>query len=100
MLQVTVEHADAHITLKLEGKLKGPWVDELERCWLTLASTAPDKPVRVDLTGVGFIAPEGGNLIRKMAGAGVELIASGPTVDVIVNDVRAQNSHIPIRRVG
>ena len=83
MLRITVEYADSHITLKVEGELKGPWVAELERCWKTLANTAPDKSIRVNLASVGFIAPEGRNLIRKMADAGAELIASGAMVELI-----------------
>ena len=36
MLRVAVQYFDTHITLKVEGKLKGSWVGVLERCWLTL----------------------------------------------------------------
>jgi hypothetical protein len=91
MLRVTVEYFDTHVTLKLEGKLKGSWVDELERCWQTLTSTVPNKPVRVELTSVGFVASEGRELIGKMAAAGAELIASGPMVKAIVDEACAAN---------
>ena len=35
MLRVTTKIEEEHgrVTLKLEGKLAGPWVDEFERCW-------------------------------------------------------------------
>ena len=46
MLRVTVQYFDTHITLKVEGNLKGSWVGVLERCWLTLVCNAPDKPVK------------------------------------------------------
>jgi hypothetical protein len=91
MLRVTVEHFDTHVTLKVEGKLKGSWVDELERCWLTLTRTLPNKSVRVELTSVGFVAPEGRELIGRMAAAGAELIASGPMVKAIVDEACAAN---------
>lgn len=91
MLRVTVEHFETHVTLKVEGRLKGSWVDELERCWLTLTRTVPNKPVRVELDDVSFVAPEGRKLIGKMAAAGVELIASGPMVKAIVDEVCAEN---------
>jgi len=86
MLRITVQYADAHITLKLEGTLAGPWVEELERSWKTLAYTAPGKPIRADLTDVGFIAPEGRILISRMVHAGVEMIASGCMVQAIVDE--------------
>lgn len=98
MLRVTVQYADTHLTLKLEGSLKGPWVDELERCWLALANTAPHKPMRVDLNDVGFIAPEGRDLITRMADAGVELIASGPMVRAMVDEIRIHTNHTTLNR--
>ena len=100
MLRVTVEYADTHTTLKVEGSLKGPWVDELKRCWVTLTSTAPRQPMCVDLTAVGFIAPEGKLLIGEMADAGVELTAAGPMIREIVDEVRAQSSHTSRHRLG
>ena len=41
MLRVTTKIEEEHgkVTLKLEGKLAGPWVDEFERCWCL----APEK---------------------------------------------------------
>jgi len=100
MLRVTVKHDDTHITLKLEGTLKGPWVDELKRCWLDLVSTNPNKPVWVDLTAVGFVSPEGKDLIADMEDAGVELIAVGPMVRALVDEIRAHGYRIRKRRVG
>lgn len=91
MLRVTVEHFDTHVVLKVEGRLKGSWVDELERCWLTVIRTVPNKAVRVELTSVSFVAPEGRELIGKMAAAGVELIASGPMVKAIVDEAYTGN---------
>lgn len=91
MLRVTVEHFETHIALKVEGRLKGSWVDELENCWLSVTRTVPNKPVRVDLAGVSFVAPEGRELIGKMAAAGVQLIASGPMVKAIVDEACTEN---------
>ena len=34
---------------QLEGKLAGPWVKELERCWRLAVGTQQSYPVRVDL---------------------------------------------------
>jgi len=100
MLRVTVEHADTHVSLRLEGALKGPWVDELKRCWLTLVNATPKKPVRVDLTAVGFVASEGKDLITKMVDAGVQLITAGPMMKALVEEIRSQSIGTRRRRVG
>jgi len=54
-------------TLKLEGKLLGPWVDELPRACQELKT--PPSGLRMNLAGVTFIDPAGikllGDLIRR-----------------------------------
>jgi hypothetical protein len=91
MLRVTVEYFDSNITLKVEGELNGSGVEELERCWLLISCTAPNKRLRVELDGTCFIAQEGRELIGRMAAAGAELIASGPMVKAIVGESREAN---------
>ena len=100
MLRITVQYANTHVTLKLEGKLTGPWVRELEHCWLSLAATAPNKPVHVELDDVDFIASEGQELITRMAKTGVELLASRPMVKAIVDEIPSRTSHTLRRRTG
>ena len=58
--------SDSISTLKLEGKLLGPWVDELRRVCEELHT--PPSGLRLNLAGVTFIDPAGikllGDLIR------------------------------------
>jgi hypothetical protein len=37
MLRITVEESECAETFKLEGKIVGPWVEELSRAWHALA---------------------------------------------------------------
>ena len=61
--------SDSIPTLKLEGKLLGPWVDELRRACEELHT--PPSGLRLNLAGVTFIDPAGiklhGDLIRRGA---------------------------------
>lgn len=91
MLRVTVEYFDSHITLKVEGELNDSGVEELERCWLLISCTAPNKRLRVELDGIGFVAQEGRELIGRMAASGAELIASVPMLTDIVGRNREAN---------
>jgi ABC-type transporter Mla MlaB component len=58
--------SDSISTLKLEGKLIGPWVDELSRACEELAT--PPSGLHLNLSAVTFIDPAGikllGDLIR------------------------------------
>ena len=59
--------SDSIQTLKLEGKLLGPWVDELPRACQELRT--PPSGLRLNLAGVTFIDPARiellGDLIRR-----------------------------------
>lgn len=92
MLWVTVEYFDSHITLKIKGDLEGAGVEELERCWRLITCTAPKKPLRVELDGLGSVTPQGRVLIGRMGDAGVELIASLAGVRAMIEEIREANS--------
>ena len=77
MLRVTVEERGDRVVFRVEGKLRGPWVIELERCWRSTASRMKGKSLSVDLDGVNFIDDEGKTLLTEMDSAGVELVANG-----------------------
>ncbi|PYU98538.1 MAG: hypothetical protein DMG26_18440 [Acidobacteria bacterium] len=73
MLKVTVERGDRVTTIKLEGKLSGPWVDEAAKVWSDVVGGTAAKDVVVDLSGVTFIDKEGKKLLGQMLGQGAQL---------------------------
>ena len=76
MLRVTVEERGSQVVFRVEGKLKGPWVIELDSCWRSTSSLGGGKTFAVDLDGVYFIDEPGKALLTEMSRAGVELIAT------------------------
>jgi outer membrane protein TolC len=87
MLRVTtrVEDEQGIVTLKLEGKLAGPWVEEFERCWcLTFAKW---KSVVVELAGVTFIDAKGKCLLAKIHGQGARLVGTGLMTRSIIEEI-------------
>jgi len=73
MLRITVQNDASLMTLKLEGKIAGEWVDEVERAWLAQGDRT--KAIKVDLTGVTFVAEEGKKLLGLMLKQGSTLEA-------------------------
>jgi ABC-type transporter Mla MlaB component len=74
MLRIT--HALGHnvvATLRLEGKLMGPWVAELARSCNELRCS-PDR-LCLDLTAVTFVDTSGVALLRDLIGRGATLAA-------------------------
>ena len=87
MLRVTtkVEEEQGRVTLKLEGKLAGPWVDEFERCWCLAVEKW--KNLVVELEGVTFIDSKGKCLLAKIHGQGAKLIGAGLMTKSIIEEI-------------
>jgi outer membrane protein TolC len=87
MLRVTtnVEEEQGRVTLKLEGKLAGPWVSEFERCWCSTLEKWKD--VVVELGGLTFIDAKGKCLLSKIHGQGAKLIGTGLMTRSIIEEI-------------
>jgi len=59
VLRITVDHNQDSLTFKLEGRLAGVWVNEVERTWQLLQPSPPRPNVRFDLAGVTFVDAAG-----------------------------------------
>jgi len=87
MLRITTNKTSPVLTFRLEGRLEGPWVRELEECWRTLLE-APSQPiVCVDLTGVTFIDAAGKARLAEMHEQGAEFIAGDCETKAIVEEI-------------
>jgi len=92
MLKITIDNAMNAATLKLEGRLAGPWVGELERSWRAVKDDSRDKPVMVDLCEVTFVDAEGRKLLSWMYGQGARLRTYGCMAKGIVEEIVQEHS--------
>jgi anti-anti-sigma regulatory factor len=87
MLKITtLIHAET-TTFRLEGRLAGPWVQELERCWDSVAGTMTTHPLTIDLSAVTYVDSDGKDLLKKVHRQGARLVASGCLTSCIVNEI-------------
>jgi anti-anti-sigma regulatory factor len=91
MLKVTTTNQNQTLTLKLEGKLAGPWVQEVSRVWVDTAMS-PRNDCVVDLRSVTFIDRLGEALLAKMSRQGARLIAADCLTRNIVDEIRNSNA--------
>jgi anti-anti-sigma regulatory factor len=84
MLRITVQKRPGSITLKLEGKLAGPWVGELAKTWSSLSAA---EPLLVDLCEVSFVDASGESLLARMYKAGADLMAVSPLMKHVIEQV-------------
>jgi outer membrane protein TolC/ABC-type transporter Mla MlaB component len=85
MLKITVQRDQTSSTLLLEGKLAGPWVNEVQNSWQTERANA--QKVCLDLNGVTFIDAEGKALLTKLHQEGATLISKGCLIRAIIAQV-------------
>ena len=98
MLKITTQTDATGTTFELEGKLAGPWVQELEGCWRN-AAAGSDWPIRVMLCAVTFIDEKGRDLLAEMYRHGAELVADGCMTKAIVKQiVRGGRAWVPVLR--
>jgi len=79
MLRITpTERGKHHTTLRLEGRVAGPWVAELsEACEEVLGD---GQALALNLAEVSFLDPAGVTLLMKVRSRGVELTECSPFV--------------------
>jgi anti-anti-sigma regulatory factor len=87
MLKITTLTNPESTTFRLEGRLAGPWVQELERCWDSIVGTTTIHPLIVDLSAVTYVDSGGKDLLKKLHQNGVKLVASGCLTSCIVNEI-------------
>jgi hypothetical protein len=84
VLKITTEATGAQMKIKLEGRLIGPWVKELESVWKSVPTNG--KTLQVDMCSVSSVDSDGKELLWRMHRSGAELIADGPMTQYIISE--------------
>ena len=87
MLRITVHDNPQALTFQLEGRLAGPWVQELEECWQSTLAQQRRPILRIDLTGVTLIDDAGKACLAAMHRQGAELVAADCLTRDIVDEI-------------
>ena len=90
MIRITTAHEPTNTTITVDGMLTGEGVQLVEiSCVQALAE---GRPVRLFLCDVVAIDERGRSLLRRLAGAGVDLGAKGIYSGYIVSKIKARSS--------
>jgi len=89
MLKISVKNEEAGkgLLLEVEGRLAGPWVGELKRCWESELERTAAAGIVVRLANVSFVDETGTDLLRKMFQAGAKLEGSGCMVRALIAQI-------------
>ncbi|MGA2890857.1 MAG: cyclic nucleotide-binding domain-containing protein [Terracidiphilus sp.] len=79
MLRITYQKADQRVVLRLEGRLAGPWVDELASFWAQTAPRLSSKKLSIDLRDLTYADFRSTDVLRTIyAQSHADLIADTP----------------------
>ena len=86
MLRITHTGSVTLATIALDGKLLGPWVDELGSM---MAMLGAKDAVRLNLEHLTFADAAGIEMLRKVRSDGVQLIGASPLIEGLLATPRA-----------
>jgi hypothetical protein len=86
MLKITTLDCGERTVFELEGKLAGPWVEEMRACWRKAAEG--NRPVGVLLKQVSFIDSAGKALLTEMCRGGAAIDGAGCMTSVTVEEIK------------
>jgi hypothetical protein len=93
MLRITVvESSKAAVTLRVEGRIMGPWVEEL-RTACNVHTSPDDVQVSLELADISFADAAGIALLRELRNRGVGLIRTSP---FLAEQLKDGNSYLEI----
>jgi ABC-type transporter Mla MlaB component len=72
VLRITTTTDKESPELRLEGRIGGPWVDELRNAWSKVAERA--SAVTVDMRGVSYVDHRGAELLLEMEREGASIV--------------------------
>lgn len=89
MLRITIESEGVAVPkLILEGRIAGPWVDELDRVWADASSKLAGKKIEIDVRNVTYANAAGKEVLRKIVTeTHAELLTGGLSTQDLADEV-------------
>jgi anti-anti-sigma regulatory factor len=94
VLKITVEENSEEIALKLEGRLAGPWVEELNRLWEQTAPNLNGRKLFLDLRGTTYADAGGIRILKAIySQTGAEILAGTPWTQYLAEEVTTNQNN-------
>ena len=91
MLRISVIDSRTERQLVLEGKLIGPWVEELRKAWKTANGEIAGRVLVVDVKNVCVISQEGENALLELMSEGAMFRCSGVVTKHLIQQLRRRS---------
>jgi anti-anti-sigma regulatory factor len=92
-LRITVEENSSAMTLKLEGRVAGPWAAELSRVWEQTLPTVAARPLSLDLRETTYADAAGIQALRDIyAQTGAAILTGTPWTQYLAQKVKSADT--------
>jgi hypothetical protein len=89
MLKITIQEQQEEVAIKLEGRLAGPWAEELSRVWVETAPRIASRKLSIDLRQVTYADADGERILKDIyAEKEAELVASTPWTQYLAEVIK------------
>lgn len=89
-MKVSISDEATVATLKVEGRVVGPWATELGRTWHALWCLTRQKRLLLDIRGVTFADPNGSRILGEIVRTtGAKIVADSPLTQYFASRVTA-----------
>jgi len=94
-LRITFEDTSESVEMRLEGRIAGPWANELDRVWVETAPRLESRKLVIDLHNVTYADANGKQVLRDIyAQTHADLIASTPWTQFLAEEVTASKTAV------
>ncbi|MCI0623289.1 MAG: hypothetical protein L0387_16795 [Acidobacteria bacterium] len=88
MLRITTHNERQSTRLVIEGRLAGSCVEELRKCWQNAILSQLPQSIRVDLTDMTGMSPQGKEMLVQMQRQGARLTGTGVMTEGFIEEIR------------
>jgi len=94
MLTITVQAEQGVVKLRLDGRLTGLHVPEVERSWRIAKFNQPRHRIVLDLAAVSFVDVVGKELLRQIHRQGDTLLPGGGMTEAVIDEITREDVEV------
>jgi len=92
MLRIEIAQTNVSVTFTLEGRIAGPWAEELGRSWAELTPPLGTRTLVLDLRNATYADAAGIAVLREMYSLnGTELLTSTPWTKYLAEKIMRES---------
>lgn len=90
-LKITINEGSKAATLRLEGRVTGPWVTEFQRAWNSISVSLGTKQLAIDLRGVTYMNSDARRILAEIhKKTRAQFLADSPMTKYFAEEARRE----------